>query len=185
MGVSVPAHSKEELEALKAANAEGNKSRPASHGEDIKNHSRGKVHMKLEQLTALGIDEEIAKKVQDINDKEIEAAKLPLTNRITALDGERDGIQTQLQSATDSLKAFEGIDPENIQAELKKATDALAAAEKTHAADIAKRDSRAETEKLLSSHKFINDRNNKLVFTIFDTINPMPHPLFHSNRRFQ
>ena len=71
--------------------------------------------MKLEQLTALGLDEETAKKVQEINGKEIEAAKLPLNTRITALEGERDGAQAQLQSATDALKSFEGIDPKNLQ----------------------------------------------------------------------
>lgn len=74
-----------------------------------------------------------------------------------ALVTDRDGLKTQLEAAVDSLKAFEGIDPANIQTELQNAQKALLEAEKKHTADLAKRDSRAETEKLLSSHKFIND----------------------------
>lgn len=113
--------------------------------------------MKKEQLIELGIDEEIAKKVLDINGTDIENAKRPLLERATAAEGDRDSLQAQLDAANEALKGFEGIDPANMQAELAKAQQTQQELIAKHAAELAARDSRAETERFLADKKFIND----------------------------
>ena len=109
--------------------------------------------MKKEELIALGIDEESAKKVMEINGADIQnvAAKLKTA------ESDRDGLKAQLESAQASLKTFEGIDPQNLQAEIVKAQDALKTAQETHKAELTARDSRAETDRFLAGQKFIND----------------------------
>jgi len=109
--------------------------------------------MKKEQLIELGIDEEIAKKVMDLNGADIQRESA----KIKVAEDARDALQGQFDTATDALKAFEGIDPANIKVELEKAQTALKDAKDEHAAELARRDSRTETEKLLSGHAFIND----------------------------
>lgn len=78
--------------------------------------------MKTEELTALGVPEELAPKILAINGKDIEHAKAAVTTakdkEIATLTTERDGLQEQLNTANDTLKKFEGIDPEQIQTEL-------------------------------------------------------------------
>lgn len=113
--------------------------------------------MKKEQLTELGLDEETAKKVLELNGKDVEAAKRPLSENVATLTAERDGLQSQLDAANEALKGFEGIDPANLKDELAKAQAALKEAETKHTADLAARDSRAETERFLADKKFINE----------------------------
>lgn len=113
--------------------------------------------MERKFLEELGLEKTVIDKILDVNSSDIGSTKKTLSDKLKTAEDARDGLQGQLDTANEALKGFEGIDPANIQAELKKAQDALKDAEKQHSADLAKRDSRAETEKLLSSHKFIND----------------------------
>ena len=127
--------------------------------------------MKKEQLLALGIDEEAAKKVMDINGEDIESAKRPLSEKIVALESERDGFLGQLETANEALKSFEGINPADIQEKLVTAQTALQQAEERHKSEIAARDSRAETEKFLVGKKFINEiTKNHFVNQIEDSL---------------
>ena len=86
--------------------------------------------MKTEELTALGLTDEQAKQVHALNGKDIEAAKAAKDRAIDDLKAERDGLQTRLGTAEDTLKKFEGIDPQKIQQEIQdwkqKAEDAKA-----------------------------------------------------------
>lgn len=86
--------------------------------------------MKTEELTALGLTDEQAKQVHALNGKDIEAAKAAKDKAIDDLKAERDGLQTRLGTAEDTLKKFEGIDPQKIQQEIQdwkqKAEDAKA-----------------------------------------------------------
>jgi len=125
--------------------------------------------MKKEQLLEKGISEEVAKEILKINGDDIENAKLPLTEKLTKAESERDGLQKQLDAAGEALKRFEGIDPANMKDELKKAQDALAEAQAKHAADIAARDSRAETERFLADKRFINDITRAHFVTQIET----------------
>lgn len=98
--------------------------------------------MKTAELTALGISEEVATQILAINGKDIENAKSAQAKVISDLTSERDSFKSQFETATETLKKFEGIDPEKIQGELadyrKKAEDA----EKNFTAQITKRDQR-------------------------------------------
>jgi Phage minor structural protein GP20. len=109
--------------------------------------------MKTEDLTAKGLTEEQVTFVMAEHGKDIKREQ----DKTKAAEDARGALQGQLTTATDALKAFEGIDPANIKVELEKAQTALKDAESEHAAELARRDSRAETEKLLSGHAFIND----------------------------
>lgn len=90
--------------------------------------------MKKEELVALGISEETAAKVLEINGKDIEHAKGVVTTAkdktIADLTTERDDLKTRLTTAETTLKGFEGIDPQKIQQEVqdykKRAEDAEA-----------------------------------------------------------
>lgn len=79
--------------------------------------------MKTEELTALGITEEVATKILAINGKDVEHAKATVgaakDKEIESLTAERDGLQSQLDTANATLEKFDGIDPEQIQSELE------------------------------------------------------------------
>ena len=68
--------------------------------------------MKKEELVALGISEETAAKVLEINGKDIEHAKGVVTTAkdktIADLTTERDDFKTRLTTAETTLKGFEG-----------------------------------------------------------------------------
>lgn len=111
--------------------------------------------MKKEQLIELGIDEEVAKKVMDLNGADIEAAKRPLNVKITSLESERDTAIGERDTAVQGLQQFEGLDK-------KKYDEAIAAVDnlKTqHAAELDRRDTRDKIKSFISDYdkKFIND----------------------------
>lgn len=80
--------------------------------------------MKTEELTALGLTEEQATKVLALNGLSVEKQK----KRAETLEQEKTDLEGRLKTAEDTLKSFEGIDPQKIQQELdgykKKAEDA-------------------------------------------------------------
>lgn len=86
--------------------------------------------MKKDELIAIGLTEDQAKKVLDINGGDIEHAKAAKDKAIGDLTAERDSLQARLTTAETTLKGFEGIDPEKMQGEIetykKRAEDAEA-----------------------------------------------------------
>ena len=102
--------------------------------------------MKTEELTALGITEDIATQILAINGKDVEHAKATVSaakdKEITALTAERDGLQSQLDTATATLEKFDGIDPEKIQTELETYKTQAEEASKKFAREITQRDQR-------------------------------------------
>lgn len=102
--------------------------------------------MKTEELTALGITEEQASKILAINGKDIEHAKSTVAaakdKEIGTLTTERDGLRSQLDTANDTLKKFEGIDPQQIQTELQTYKTQAEEAEKKFTREITARDQR-------------------------------------------
>lgn len=96
--------------------------------------------MKKEELTALGISEDVAAKVMEINGKDIEHAKAVKDKDIKTLQDERDGYKTRAETAEATLQNFDGIDPQKIQSELQTWKDKAAAAEKDFNAKITQRD---------------------------------------------
>lgn len=112
--------------------------------------------MKTEELTALGISEEVAAKVLAINGKDVEHAKSTVGDakqkEIDKLTGERDGLQAKLDTATETLKKFEGIDLEQIQTELKDYKDRAEKAEQDYTRGITERDQKDWLKKKLDDY---------------------------------
>ena len=112
--------------------------------------------MKTEELTALGISEEVAAKVLAINGKDVEHAKTTVgeakQKEIDKLTGERDGLQKKLDTATDTLKKFEGIDLEQIQNELKDYKDRAEKTEQDYSRGITERDQKDWLKKKLDEY---------------------------------
>ena len=75
--------------------------------------------MKKEELIALGITEEQAAKVLEINGKDIEHAKSVKDTEISKLTTERDDLKGRLTTAEDTLKKFGDKTPEQIQQEIQ------------------------------------------------------------------
>lgn len=92
--------------------------------------------MKTEELTAIGLTEEQATQVLAINGKDIEKHK----KQITAVEGERDAFKAQLDTANETLKKFEGIDPQQIQTELQTYKTKAEEAEKKFTREMTQRD---------------------------------------------
>lgn len=67
--------------------------------------------MKKEELLALGIDEDTAKKVLDINGQDIEKQKA----KTTAAEAARDEYKTQLEAANEEIKGYKEMDIEGIK----------------------------------------------------------------------
>lgn len=102
--------------------------------------------MKTAELTALGISDEVATQILAMNGKDIENAKATVTaakdKEIATLTTQRDGIQSQLDTATETLKKFEGIDLEQIQTELQTYKTKADDAEKRFTRELTQRDQR-------------------------------------------
>lgn len=96
--------------------------------------------MKKEELVALGIAEDVAAKVLEINGKDIEHAKSVKDKEIKSLQDERDGYKTRMETAEATLKGFDGIDPEKLQGEVKSWQEKAAQAEKDFNSKITQRD---------------------------------------------
>ena len=92
--------------------------------------------MKTEDLIALGLTEEQANKVFALHGKEINAQK----QKTTAAEEERDNYKSQLATANDTLKKFEGIDPDKIKDEIQAYKTQAEEAQKNFDRQIAQRD---------------------------------------------
>lgn len=92
--------------------------------------------MKTEELTAIGLTEEQATQVLAMNGKDIEKHK----KQITTVEGERDAFKAQLDTANETLKKFEGIDPQQIQTELQTYKTKAEEAEKKFTREMTQRD---------------------------------------------
>lgn len=94
--------------------------------------------MKTEDLIALGLTEEQANKVFAMHGKALNAEK----QKVTAAEEERDNYKTQLDTANDTLKKFEGIDPEKIKDEIQTYKNQAEEAQKDYDRKITQRDQR-------------------------------------------
>ncbi len=92
--------------------------------------------MKTEELTAIGLTEEQATQVLAMNGKDIEKHK----KQTTTVEGERDAFKAQLDTANETLKKFEGIDPQQIQTELQTYKTKAEEAEKKFTREMTQRD---------------------------------------------
>lgn len=98
--------------------------------------------MKKEELIALGISEEVAAKVMAINGADIEHAKAAKDKERKAIEDERDGYKTRAETAEETLKSFDGIDPAKVKQEVADWQAKAAQLEKDYTAKITQRDQR-------------------------------------------
>lgn len=104
--------------------------------------------MKTEELTAIGLTDEQANQVLAMNGKDIEKHK----KQITTLEGERENFKAQLATANETLKKFEGIDPQKIQEEIRTYKNQAEEAEKDYTRKITQRDQKDWIEKKLDEY---------------------------------
>lgn len=98
--------------------------------------------MKTEELTALGLTEDQVKGVFALNGKDVEAEKAKGKKALETAEADRDNYKTQLDTATETLKKFEGIDPAKIQQEVADWKAKAEQAEKDFTAKLTQRDQR-------------------------------------------
>ncbi len=94
--------------------------------------------MKTEDLIALGLTQEQANSVFAMAGKDREKDK----KTIETLTTERDDLKTRLETAENTVSAFEGKTPEDVKAEIEKYRKESAEAGKRYEAQITARDQR-------------------------------------------
>lgn len=104
--------------------------------------------MKTEELTALGLNEEQVNKVFAMHGKEINAQK----QKTTDAEAQRDNYKSQLDAANETLKKFEGIDPENIKKEIETYKTQAENAQKDFDRKITQRDQKDWINKQLDEY---------------------------------
>lgn len=111
--------------------------------------------MKTEFLSGLGItDQNVITQILAENGRDIERIK-----------GERDTLQTQLQTAQATLKSFEGVNPTQLQNEVTRLTNELATKEAEYNKQIADRDF---NDLLRTTAAAYNPRDIKAVMPFLD-----------------
>ena len=78
--------------------------------------------MKLEELTKLGIPEDIAKQVVSLSEQELAAEKSKLTDKTAELTMAEDKIK----ELTETVKKFDGVDVDKLKADVAEANKKLA-----------------------------------------------------------
>ena len=86
--------------------------------------------MQRKFLEDLGLDKEIIDKIMAENGADIENAK-------SKLETERDNYKSQLETAQNALKDFDGVDVKDLQGKIEKLNSALAQKEADYNARIA------------------------------------------------
>lgn len=108
--------------------------------------------MKKDELIALGLTEDQAKSVLEINGTDIEHAKAVKDKAIGDLTTERDDLKGRLDKAETTLKGFDGIDPEKIQGEIETYKQAAKDAEAHFNQQITQRDQQDWIKKKLDEY---------------------------------
>ncbi len=93
--------------------------------------------MKTEELKQIGLSDEQIKEVFKLNGADVNAAK---ESAKAEAQPKIDGLTAQLNTATESLKKFEGIDPAKLQTEIQNLNTQIATQKANYEKQIADRD---------------------------------------------
>lgn len=85
------------------------------------------------------------------------------SKKVANLETERDGYKSQLETATETLKGFDGIKPEELQAEVEKYKKAAEEKEKEFKQELEKRDFADALDKAIGEYKFSSEYAKKSV----------------------
>lgn len=83
--------------------------------------------------------------------------------KVEKLETERDGYKEQFETATETLKGFDGIKPEELQAEVAKYKKAAEEKEKEFKQELEKRDFADALDKAIGEYKFSSEYAKKSV----------------------
>ena len=83
--------------------------------------------------------------------------------RVSKLEAERDGYKEQLDTATETLKGFDGIKPEELQEEVEKYKKKAEEQEETFKKELEKRDFSDALDKAIGDYKFSSEYAKKSV----------------------
>ena len=93
--------------------------------------------MKKEELTSIGLTDEQAEKVFAMNGKDVNAAKDAVK---ASMQTNIDSLTEQLNTATESLKKFDGVDPTKLTKQISDLNEKLAIQKASYEKKIADRD---------------------------------------------
>ena len=114
--------------------------------------------MKREFLEALGLDKEIVDKIMTENGNDINKTK-------EKLEAERDNYKSQLETAQNALKDFEGVDVKELKGKIDTLTTDLTAKETEYQTKLADMEFNSKLDSLITSS---GARNAKAVKALLD-----------------
>ena len=114
--------------------------------------------MKREMLEALGIDKEIVDKIMTENGNDINKTK-------EKTEAERDNYKSQLETAQNALKDFEGVDVKELKGKIDTLTADLTAKETDYQTKLADMEFNSKLDSLITSS---GARNAKTVKALLD-----------------
>lgn len=117
--------------------------------------------MKTEFLKELGLNDEQINAIMAENGKDIKREQ----DKISRIEAERDNYRSQLETAQEALKKFEGVDVNQLKGEIEKLQNDLKAKDEQYQKELAERDFNT----LLDSHiNAFGARNVKAVKALLD-----------------
>lgn len=114
--------------------------------------------MQRKFLEDLGLEKEIIDKIMDENGSDLEKAK-------AKLEAERDNYKSQLETAQNALKEFDGIDVKDLQGKINTLTNDLSEKEKEYQQRIADMEFNSVLDGAISSS---GAKNAKAVKALLD-----------------
>ncbi len=114
--------------------------------------------MQRKFLEDLGLEKEIIDKIMDENGSDLEKTK-------AKLEAERDNYKSQLETAQDALKEFDGIDVKDLQGKINTLTNDLSEKEKEYQQKIADMEFNSVLDGAISSS---GAKNAKAVKALLD-----------------
>ena len=114
--------------------------------------------MKREFLEALGLDKEIVDKIMTENGNDINKTK-------EKLEAERDNYKSQLETAQNALKDFEGVDVKELKGKIDTLTADLTAKETDYQTKLTDMEFNSKLDGLITSS---GARNAKAVKALLD-----------------
>ena len=118
--------------------------------------------MQRKFLEDLGLDKETVDKIIDENGADIEKAR-------SKAETERDNYKSQLKTAQDALKEFEGVDVKDLQGKIQQLNDTLFQKETEYQAKIADMEFDAKLSELLKQSGVKNVKAAKALLDL-DTL---------------
>lgn len=118
--------------------------------------------MKKEELTALGLEQDVIDKIFAMNGKDLAAEKAKLSK----VEGERDNYRAQLDTAKETLAKFDGVNVEDLKGQITKLQADIKAKDDAYAA---KESERQFSESVKAAITSAGGRNAKAIMSLLDT----------------